>query len=123
MLLLALAVFAMVKIPYAEAIRLWRGGEDVWYQNPKNAPPAWFNWFTEKELAESFAVKVGEEGFTKTVTPGRNGTTSYEFEYPFEFNYDDYPQEVISVFHIDFAEKQPFVSMYPDHSGWRRNHD
>ena len=42
-LLVATAVYAMVKIPYNEAIRLWRGGEDVWYQNPKFAPPAWIN--------------------------------------------------------------------------------
>ncbi|MEI6289645.1 MAG: hypothetical protein WCP19_04365 [Chloroflexota bacterium] len=38
-LLVLLAIYAMVTIPYGEAIRLWRGGEEVWYQNPKFAPP------------------------------------------------------------------------------------
>ncbi|HEX2998142.1 MAG TPA: hypothetical protein VHP14_25180 [Anaerolineales bacterium] len=37
-LLVFVAVYAMIKIPYNEAIRLWRGGEEVWYQNPKFAP-------------------------------------------------------------------------------------
>src|ERR1041385_140527 len=55
-LLVFTAVYAMVKIPYKEAIRLWRGGEDVWYQNPKFAPPAWINLFSTKKYAESFSA-------------------------------------------------------------------
>ena len=78
-LLFVLAAYALVTIPYQEAIRLWRGGEEVWYQNPKNAPPAWFNFFTRKKLTESFAVKGGEEGFTKEVTPGEQNTTTINF--------------------------------------------
>jgi peptide/nickel transport system permease protein len=39
-LLVFTAIYAIIKIPYSEAIRLWRGGEEVWYQNPKFAPPA-----------------------------------------------------------------------------------
>ncbi|MFT3892336.1 MAG: hypothetical protein QM730_11940 [Anaerolineales bacterium] len=50
--LVVLAVYAMIKIPYREAIRLWRGGEEVWYQNPKYAPPAWINLFSNKKYAE-----------------------------------------------------------------------
>jgi hypothetical protein len=34
-LLIFTAAYAMIKIPYKEAIRLWRGGEDVWYQKPE----------------------------------------------------------------------------------------
>ena len=59
-LLVFTAVYAMIKIPYNEAIRLWRGGEDVWYQNPKFAPPAWINLFSSKKYAESFAVKTAD---------------------------------------------------------------
>src|SRR3972149_905755 len=58
--LLAVAIYAVVTIPYNEAIRLWRGGEDVWYQNPKYAPPSWFNLFTTQKLPVSFTMKSGE---------------------------------------------------------------
>jgi peptide/nickel transport system permease protein len=58
LLLVFTAVFAMVKIPYSEAIRLWRGGEEVWYQNPKFAPPAWINYFSDKKYAESFSART-----------------------------------------------------------------
>jgi peptide/nickel transport system permease protein len=44
-LLVFTAVYAMVKIPYQEAIRLWRGGEEVWYQNPKFAAKNMLNHF------------------------------------------------------------------------------
>ncbi len=112
LLLFVLAAYAMVKIPYSEAIRLWRGGEEVWYKNPKNVPPAWYNYFTEKKLPESFAVKVGEDGISKTVTPGEQNTSTINFTYSFEFNYDDYPQELFLYFDTQFVEKQPFVSIY-----------
>lgn len=113
-LLIAFAVFAMIKIPYSEAIRLWRGGEDVWYQNPKMAPPIWYNWFSAKKEPVSFAVKAGTESgmMTKTVTVGEQNTSSIEFTYPFEFNYDDYPQDLMLYFTSTYSEKAPFVSVY-----------
>src|SRR5512141_358238 len=73
-LLVFTAVYAMVKIPYADAIRLWRGGEDVWYQNPKFAPPAWINFFSNKKYAESFAVRTSDRSMKQEVTPGAQGT-------------------------------------------------
>jgi peptide/nickel transport system permease protein len=111
LLLITLAIFAMIKIPYSEAIRLWRGGEDVWYQNPKNAPPVWFNWFTKEKLPESFAVKGGENGFSKQVTVREDGTAAIDFSYSFDFQYDDYPQELFLYFSTTFVNKGPFVSV------------
>jgi len=110
-LLLSLAVYAVVKIPYSEAIRLWRGGEEVWYKNPKNVPPTWFNWFRKEKLPSSFAVKVGEDGLTKTVEPGKNGTSEIDFTYSFDYKYDKYPQEMFLYFDSVYNSKQPFVSV------------
>ena len=47
----ALAVYAIIALPYSKAIELWRGGEDVWYQNPKYAAPLWTNYFSRNPLA------------------------------------------------------------------------
>lgn len=113
LLLVALAIFAMIKIPYSEAIRLWRGGEEIWYQNPKNAPPAWMNLFTAKKQPVSFAVKTGgDDGMTKTVTYGAQDTSSIEISYTFDFNYDVLPQDLMLYFTTKFTAKQPFVSVY-----------
>ena len=109
-LLVFTAVYAMIKIPYQEAIRLWRGGEEVWYQNPKFAPPAWINFFSSKKYAESFAVRTSDGSMPKEVTPGKQGTATISIAYPFDFNYDYYPQDMILYLTSKYTEKQPFLS-------------
>jgi peptide/nickel transport system permease protein len=111
-LLVVLAAYAMITIPYNEAIRLWRGGEDVWYQNPKFAPPEWTNLFTSKKLPASFAVKSVDGGIAKAVKQGAQDTASVNFKYNFDFNYDGYPQEMLLYFKTKYNQKQPFVSIY-----------
>jgi peptide/nickel transport system permease protein len=110
-LLVFTAVYALVKIPYQEAIRLWRGGEEVWYQNPKFAPPAWINLFSSKKYAESFAVRTTDGTMTNEVTPGAEGTSTTESTYTFDFTYDYYPQDLILYFTSTYNEKQPFISV------------
>jgi peptide/nickel transport system permease protein len=110
-LLVFTAVYAMVKIPYQEAIRLWRGGEEVWYQNPKFAPPAWINLFSSKKYAESFAVRTSDGSMTKVVTPGAQGTSTMEISYSFDFTADHYPQEMLLYLTSAYQEKQPFISV------------
>jgi len=109
-LLVFTAAYAMIKIPYNEAIRLWRGGEDVWYQNPKFAPPAWINYFSSKKYAESFAVRTIDGSMLKEVTPGAEGTSTISTSYTFNFSYDYYPQEMILYLTSKYQEKQPFIS-------------
>jgi peptide/nickel transport system permease protein len=110
-LLVATAVYTVIKIPYNEAIRLWRGGEEVWYKNPKFTPPAWINFFSSKKLPESFAVDTADGTMNKTVTPGKQGTGTVDISYTFDYKYDDFPQELFLYFNTKFAQKQPFVSI------------
>jgi len=108
--LFGVAAYAMVTIPYAEAIRLWRGGEDVWYQNPKYAPPLWLNWFTDKKQPESFIIRSEDNPQVKQVQD--NGETSrITLTYQFDYNYDDFPQEMMLYFKSNYLEKQPFVTI------------
>jgi peptide/nickel transport system permease protein len=62
--LIALAIAAVFIIPYDEAIRLWRGGEDVWQESPRYAQPAWANLFSAKKLPETIVLS--------TLTPSAN---------------------------------------------------
>src|ERR1043165_2931369 len=105
------AIYAMVKIPYKEAIRLWRGGEDVWYQNPKFAPPAWINLFSTKKYAESFSARTTDGTMTKEVTPGAKGTSTMSASYTFNFSYDYLPQDMILYLTSKYQAKQPFISV------------
>ncbi|MBI5962823.1 MAG: ABC transporter permease [Chloroflexi bacterium] len=110
-LLVVVAVYTLVTIPYEEAVRLWRGGEDVWYQNPRFAPPAWINYFSTKKYSESFAVNTKDNQIAKKVTPGKDGVSTFEITYDFDFSYDVYPQEMLLYFTATYQEKQPFVSI------------
>lgn len=110
-LLVALAIYAMVTIPYQEAIRLWRGGEAVWYQNPKNAPPTWMNYFNKVKQPVSFSIKSGDPGFTKEVVPGAQNTATFNFETKFNVDYDEYPQEMILYIRSKYDTKNPFLSI------------
>ena len=110
-LLLMVSVYAVIKIPYSQAIYLWRGGEDVWGANPKFAPPAWFNFFSNKKMPLSFAVSTADGTMTKTVTAGAQNTGTVNISYSFDFQYDGYPQEMLINFDSKYAQKQPFVSI------------
>jgi peptide/nickel transport system permease protein len=110
-LLVAVAVYTMIAIPYPEAIRLWRGGEEIWYQNPRFAAPAWINYFSAKKYAESFAVNTKDGSMSKIATAGKDGVTTYDISYEFDFQYDSYPQEMLLYLTSSFKTKQPFVSI------------
>ena len=111
LLLVATAVYAMIKIPYHDAIRMWRGGEEVWYQNPKFAPPAWINHFSSKKYAESFAVRTADGGIAKEIIPGAEGTSTIAITHTFDFSADYLPQDLILYLNASYAEKQPFLSV------------
>ena len=111
LLLVFTAVYAMVKIPYQEAIRMWRGGEEVWYQNPKFAPPAWINLFSSQKYSESFTVRTTDGSMVKTVTQETPEIATITMNHLFEFSYDVYPQEMILYVTSKYMEKQPFLSV------------
>lgn len=109
--LLAIAVYALVTIPYSEAVRLWRGGEDVWYQNPRYAAPSWFNYFSETKKPVSFRVNTADASMTKTVTPANEDISSVDIAYSFDYTYDTPPQEMNLYFTTKFEQKLPFASI------------
>ena len=109
--LMGIAIYALVTIPYSEAVRLWRGGEDVWYQNPKYAAPLWYNFFSSKKEPVSFAVDTANGSMKKTVTSNSEDVSTVDMTYSFDYTYDGFPQEMILYFNATFTEKLPFASI------------
>jgi peptide/nickel transport system permease protein len=110
-LLIVVAVYAVVTIPYSEAIRLWRGGEDVWYNTPRSAKPAWFNLFQRERLPETIILKSTDEDIAKTTEPAGEGMTRIVMSFPFEYTSRSFPDEVSIYFKSTFVEKVPYVSL------------
>jgi peptide/nickel transport system permease protein len=111
-LLILVGVYAMVAIPYDEAVRLWRGGEDVWYQNPKTVPPAWTNWFTAEKKPPSMALSVADENVEKTTEVVSENQVDIFYTFTFDYNYTTFPQELALFLDGVFDEKNPFADVY-----------
>lgn len=93
-ILIIVSIYAMVAIPYSEAVRLWRGGPGVWDELPRNAAPAWFDWFTSERLAKTIVVDSRDVGTGVVREPLGDGTVRVRQSLPFVFAYDTFPTEV-----------------------------
>jgi peptide/nickel transport system permease protein len=47
----------------------------------------------------------------KKVTPGKDGVSTLDISYAFDFSYDVYPQEMLVYLTSTFQKKQPFISI------------
>ena len=111
LLLIVVAIYAVVSIPYSEAVRLWRGGEDVWYNTPRLALPAWVNVFRRDRLPETIIIDSRDQDTPKTTEPAGEGMTRILMSFPFEFTSREFPDEVAVYFKSTFQEKVPYVSL------------
>jgi peptide/nickel transport system permease protein len=109
--LIGLAVYALVSIPYSEAIRLWRGGEDIWYAVPKNAPPVWYNLFRSDDLPETLTINSQDGGVEKSRSVVSEGITQISMPFSFDYPYQRFPKELIIFFNAEYDEKQPYISL------------
>ncbi len=106
------SIYTMWKIPYSEAMQMWRASESVVYKNPKNARPTWVNWFKKDKLPISVDLVAGEDdSFTKESKPRDAGGNAIEFTYTFDFKYNALPQDIFVYFTSNYEGKNPFVTM------------
>jgi len=111
-LFVVLSLYAVVSIPYSEAVRLWRGGPGVWDDYPRNAEPVWFDLFTRDQLSRTIVVPFGAG--LKTEEPLANGMKRVETLLPFSFEYDTFPVE-LSMFTLTTEVTNATVSWHtPD---------
>lgn len=110
-LLLIVSIITPILVPYSEAVRLWRGGENVWRFYPRNAAPVWMNWFTSTDEAASVIIDSSEGDVEPTFEQISADTREARFSFEFDFPYDTFPPEVIMFASARYASKQPFVEM------------
>lgn len=108
--LVGLAIYAAIAIPYGEAIRLWRGGEGLWAENPRNALPKWVNLFPGANLPETLVLGT-QEGATKRMETLPAGLKAVGVSMPFNYNYDDFPSELALFFDARYEGQKPHVSL------------
>jgi len=109
LIMLGLSILVPIRIPYSEAVRLWRGGEEVWYRLPRQVPPAWVNWFRRERLADTLIFSTRDQPSLKRSQPAGEGRR-IETEFIFDYPYDTFPQELALYIWAQFQEKAPFVT-------------
>ena len=105
-----LAIWTVIAIPYGEAISLWKGEDGVWQENPTAVGPSWVNLFPGVNRPETIIVDSREEG-TKSMRPLGEGLRAVEILLPFDFEYDEFPQEIALFFVPEYDELGPSVSL------------
>ena len=114
--LVALSIYTVVAIPYDKAIKLWRGEEEVWIENPRNAQPIWvkyWEYLRGRNLPETIKRDTSDSkqyGVYKSLRaiPGTNLKRLY-IEFSFKYEYDDFPSEINIFFSSKFNESAPIL--------------
>lgn len=111
LLLVVLAVYAVVTVPYDEAVALWRGGDNVWIETPRNARPAWFNLFYREKRPVTIVRRTTDEDAVKEQVDLGGGITLSDMVLEFDFNYDRFPTELTIFFESNYQAARPNVGM------------
>jgi peptide/nickel transport system permease protein len=107
--LFAMSVYAVVAIPYGEAIRLWRGGEALWLENPRNARPAWMASLPGANLSRTIVVDSRDGGWKQTEDAA--GIRRVMIPLAFDFPGRAFPQELTVFFAAEYNERPPHVAL------------
>ncbi len=106
------SIYAVIAVPYDEAVRRWRPGE-MHYENPDRAAPVWFDWFTSDRMSRTIVTTLSRATITEESLG--DGMKRMEIVIPFNYRYDRYPTEVQLYHRWSFQTRQPQVSVF-----WRK---
>ncbi len=110
--LIGVALYALITIPYSEAIRLWRGGLEIWHENPKTAQPIWMNLLSGRNLPPTIILSSEDGSASKSTKAISEDRTEITISFPFDYPYDGFPQELSLFLTAQYNAKQPYVSLH-----------
>ncbi len=106
--LVGLSLYAVFAIPYRQALDLWRGGE-IWQDHPRNAAPAWVNWFRLNNLPSTIIV---EKSSADVESENFQGWSRVRIPLEFSYTYDEFPSEMNLFLKSRFQDKGPFIRLF-----------
>jgi peptide/nickel transport system permease protein len=109
--LIGLSIYTMITLPYQQALRMWRGGEDIWYQYPRLAAPEWTNLFRQNDFPKTYVVSTLNGTAEKEIKDLEGDTQDILMTFPMDYRYEEFPEEITIYFRGKYIEKMPFASM------------
>ena len=109
--LFIVSIYTVIALPYQEAIALWRGDDGVWYRNPRAALPTWVNLFRRQDLPPSFTFRTTTAEAGKEVNELSDGMIDEIYNFTFDYDYGDFPQDIIVDIVANYEERGPHVTL------------
>lgn len=114
LILIGISIYTVFAIPYDEATKLWRAGEQYWLDNPRNAMPSWVNIFSPRKMPETMILdtKKPQPSVSKALIPVSDRLTRIRVEFSFNYGYDDFPSELNLFFSSKFNTSLPQLTIH-----------
>ncbi|MBM3128865.1 MAG: ABC transporter permease [Chloroflexi bacterium] len=109
--LIALSIYTVVTIPYDEAIRRWRAGEELWGDYPRNAVPEWFNLFAGNSLPTTRVMNSKDGAIRKDIQTISTDMRTSDMKFSFDYTSDGFPNEINLFLTAKFDQKKPQATM------------
>ena len=109
--LIGLALVTIVTIPYDEAIRRWRAGEELWGDNPRNAVPEWFALFSGNTLPKTINLNSLDGSVRKESQDVSRDMRTADMTFAFDHTSDGFPSELNLFLTAKAKEKKPLATM------------
>ncbi len=110
-LLVILSIYTVISVPYSEAIRLWRVAQPEHAENPRNAQPIWWDWFTRDRMPRTFEVTSQEHGVIRIEDLDAERSL-VEIPLPFTYEFDGFPKEIILTVGAEGVERRVPASVW-----------
>lgn len=107
--LILLCFYAVITIPYQEAIRHWRASESEVGSNPRNARPVWSNWLSGTKLNPNIIIDTTLDAVEIEKLELSEEIDEKIITYTFDYDYDEEPPELTFFLTSEYDEKSPFV--------------
>lgn len=110
-LLVAASIYTPLALPYDTAVARWRGDGAAWARNPRDAQPAWTNLFRREKLPQTLVLSSDDPAVARETAVLPNGSVDLTFEFPIDYRYAAFPQDLIVDFQAAFVEKSPHIEL------------
>jgi peptide/nickel transport system permease protein len=109
--MIGVALYAVIAIPYPQAVALWRGDQRTSYRQPKNALPAWVDALTRDNLPRTLILDSRVDPLPRQVTAISPEQTDITLTFPFEYIHDRFPQELTVYLSTVSVARAPHISL------------
>jgi peptide/nickel transport system permease protein len=119
-ILIIISIFAVVTVPYDQAVGIWRGQGGILLETPRNAQPTWITYFG-RNLPKTIKIDSSQENAkgvfkSETLVQGTD-IKLVRINLAFDYDYEDFPSEVNIFFTAKYNKSSPILNIFWEKPG------